>query len=414
MNSPSELLSNSRSSLFEMPTFQKVANRKDLKEGSLLRVDIRGKPIVLAVVLGKVYAMDAVCSHEGGPLEDGSLEGYELKCPWHYALFDVRNAKVSEQTVWATDMQSYSVKVDEASGDIMVSPEPKSPETTIQEKRSATTTITTPKEVNKQSGSYSGLTLTKKEELEGTDIRTFKFAKNEYPEYKAGQFAFFPLDGVSNDSRGPVRHFSLASSPTEDVLIISTRIRDTPYKQRLSTVLEGEQVKVSKAQGNFVLHDDYSKPAIFLSGGIGVTPFRSMIKYATDKQLPLKITMFDSNRNQQNILYKDEFDKCAAQNQNLKIVYTITDEGEVKGLALQGAAHTSFSAATETKGNWNGEHGRIDRTMIERHLSREEISSAIFYICGPPGMINAIQEGLLQKQLQIPEDRIKVEEFNGY
>ena len=108
-----------------MLTFQKVANRKDLKEGSLLRVDVKGKPIVVAMVHGKVYAMDAVCSHEGGPLEDGSLEGYELKCPWHYALFDVRNAKVSEQTVWATDLQSYSVKVDEASGDILVSPEPK-------------------------------------------------------------------------------------------------------------------------------------------------------------------------------------------------------------------------------------------------------------------------------------------------
>jgi glycine betaine catabolism B len=115
-----------------MLTFQKVANRKDLREGSLLRVDIKGKPIVLVMVRGKVYAMDAVCSHEGGPLEDGSLEGYEVKCPWHYALFDVRTAKVSEQTAWATDMQSYSVKVEEASGDIMVSPEPKSPETTVQ------------------------------------------------------------------------------------------------------------------------------------------------------------------------------------------------------------------------------------------------------------------------------------------
>ncbi len=104
-----------------MPAFQKVANMKDLKEARLLRIDIEGKPIVLAVVQGNVYAMDAVCSHEGGPLEDGSLEGYELTCPWHYAVFDVRNAKVSEQTVWATDLQSYPVKVDEATGDIMVS-----------------------------------------------------------------------------------------------------------------------------------------------------------------------------------------------------------------------------------------------------------------------------------------------------
>jgi ferredoxin-NADP reductase len=354
--------------------------------------------------------MDAVCSHEGGPLEDGSLEGYELKCPWHYALFDIRNAKVSEQTVWATDLQSYSVKVDEASGDIMVSLQPKSPEMTVEKERSTTTV---PEEAREQSGSNFSLTLKEKEKLEGTDIITFKFTKNGYPEYKAGQFAFFPLNNVNNDSRGPVRHFSLASSPTEDAIIISTRIRDTPYKQRLSSIQEGEEVKVSKPRGNFVLHDDYSKPAIFLSGGIGVTPFRSMIKYAIDKQLPIKITMFDSNRSQQNILYKYEFDKWASQNQKFKIVYTLTEEEEVKRREQQEAAHASFSSATETIGNWNGERGRIDRTMIERHLSKEEISNAIFYICGPPGMLKAMQE-LLQKEMQIPNDRFKVEAFTGY
>jgi nitrite reductase/ring-hydroxylating ferredoxin subunit len=188
--------------------YQKVANKKDFQgDNRLVRVEPNGKPIVLSTVNGKVYAMDAVCSHEGGPLEDGSLEKYELKCPWHYALFDVRNAKVSEETVWATDLKSYSVKV-EVSGGIMVSPEPKSPETAIQNERSTTTV---PKEAKKQSGSFSGLTLTKKQELEGTDIMTFKSKKDRYPEYKAGQFAFFPLDTVNNDSRDPVRHFSLAS-----------------------------------------------------------------------------------------------------------------------------------------------------------------------------------------------------------
>jgi nitrite reductase/ring-hydroxylating ferredoxin subunit len=188
--------------------YQKVANKKDFQgDNRLVRVELNGKSIVLSTVNGKVYAMDAVCSHEGGPLEEGTLEGYELKCPWHYALFDVRNAKVSEETVWATDLKSYSVKV-EVSGGIMVSPEPKSPETAIQNERSTTTV---PKEAKKQSGSYSGLTLTKKQELEGTDIMTFKSKKDRYPEYKAGQFAFFPLDTVNNDSRDPVRHFSLAS-----------------------------------------------------------------------------------------------------------------------------------------------------------------------------------------------------------
>jgi ferredoxin-NADP reductase len=110
--------------------------------------------------------------------------------------------------------------------------------------------------------------------------------------------------------------------------MITTRIRDSPYKQRLSSLQEGVKVKVRGPEGKFVLHEDYSKLAIFLSGGIGVTPFRSMIKYATDKQLPIKIVMFDSNRNEQNIIFKAEFDEWASKNKNLKIVYTITSEKE--------------------------------------------------------------------------------------
>src|SRR5919204_2339184 len=96
---------------------QKVANKNDLKEGALLKVEVSDKTIGLPLVNGRVYAMDAVCSHEGGPLEEGTLEGYNLTCPWHYAIFDVRNAKVSDQTVWATDLNSYAVQVDEDSGD---------------------------------------------------------------------------------------------------------------------------------------------------------------------------------------------------------------------------------------------------------------------------------------------------------
>jgi glycine betaine catabolism B len=364
-------------------SFQRAANKKDLKEGGLVRVELEGKPIVLAMVQGKVFAMDAVCSHEGGPLEDGSLEGYELKCPWHYALFDVRNAKVSDQTVWATDLHSYAVKVNDASGDILVNPAPGALETSSEDGSL--------RETKSRPDSYSHLTLRKINRLEGTDISTFEF-EGDYPDYKAGQFAFFPLDNIENDGKGPVRHFSLASSPTEGVVIMSTRIRDSPYKQKLSSLEQGAKVRVSRPQGNFVLHEDYSKPAVFLSGGIGVTPFRSMVKYATDKQLQLRITMFDSNRSAQNILYKDEFDLWAAQNKNLKIIYTVTED--------PGAG-------------WSGERSRIDRTMLETKLSKDEISNAVFYICGPPGMLNAMQE-LLRNELRTPAERIRVEEFTGY
>ena len=86
--------------------------------------------------------------------------------------------------------------------------------------------------------------------------------------------------------------------------MFSTRIRDSPYKKRLSTLENGSKVRVRGPEGQFVLHQDYSEPAVFLSGGIGVTPFRSMIKYATDKPLAVSIIVFDSNRDRNNILFK--------------------------------------------------------------------------------------------------------------
>jgi nitrite reductase/ring-hydroxylating ferredoxin subunit len=100
--------------------FQKVANKKDIKEGSLLGVEFEGNKIALAMIDGKVFAIDAVCSHKGAPLEEGKLEGFNLTCPWHYAVFDVRNGKVSDRTIWAKNQTSYPVDVEEGTGDILV------------------------------------------------------------------------------------------------------------------------------------------------------------------------------------------------------------------------------------------------------------------------------------------------------
>ncbi|HEY3527268.1 MAG TPA: Rieske 2Fe-2S domain-containing protein [Nitrososphaeraceae archaeon] len=406
--------------------YQKVANKKDLPEGGLFKVEPQDRHIVLSMVNGKVYAMDAVCSHEGGPLEEGSLDGYNLTCPWHYAIFDVRNAKVSDQTVWATDLDSYQVEVDEESGDIYVnleaggkdkiSTQPSAkeevPETTqqLQEQRR--------KQDDSGKPSHFNLRLLEKQKVDGTDIMSFKFAKldeegqqqqgqngKKQLEYSAGQFAFFDIGGVYNDPEGPIRHFTITSSPTEDFIMISTRIRDTPYKKRLSSLEENTtMVKVRGPEGKFTLHEDHSKPAVFLSGGIGVTPFRSMIKYATAKQLPIKIIMFDSNRNENNILYKKEFDECANMNKNLKVVYSVTEE---EGGEEQPAQNSSPSIA------WNGERGRIDKAMITRYLSDKDIKDSIFYICGPPGMVKAMQN-IIQNELQIQKENIKIEEFTGY
>ena len=393
-------------------SYQKVANKKDLKEGGLLKVEPEGKPIVLAMVDGKVYAMDAVCTHQGGPLEEGSLEKHNLTCPWHNAVFDVRNGNVSEKTGWATDLGSYPVQVDASSGDISINIQGKIGQASQQgeggsngkSKGNEDSEREFYEEEEKKTPDTSKLVLEllAKEKLKGTDIMTFKLGKRSLGDnkaqlnYSAGQFAYFRLEGVSGDAKGPIRHFSLASSPTEpDYIMISTRIRDTPYKQKLASLEKGAKVQAWGPEGEFVLHKDHSRPAILLSGGIGVTPFRSMIKHATDEQLPMKIVMFDSNRDADNILYKAEFDRWAGENKKFQVVYTVTeDEGK----------HDD---------SWAGERGRINKEMIARYLSEDEISKAVFYVCGPSGMLQAMQK-LLEEELQIPTDRVKVEEFTGY
>jgi glycine betaine catabolism B len=361
--------------------FVKVANTDDIQLSNMKEVQLDGEIICLANIEGKYYAIGNICTHEGGPLADGTLEGYEVQCPWHGSKFDVRTGEVKEPPASEPE-PTYQVKVD--GNNILI------------------------KKQGKGKSNQLELTLTKKDKVEGTDVMSFKFSKqNDQLEnkttlldYTAGQFAFFDIGEVYNDPKGPIRHFTISSSPTEDFIMFSTRIRDSPYKKRLSTLEEGAKVKVRGPEGQFVLHQDYSKPAVFLSGGIGVTPFRSMIKYTTDKQLPTRIIMFDSNRNRSNILFKKEFDDWAGSNKNLKIIYTI-DEDEHH--------EQSLSSANE----WKGEYGRINKAMILKYIDTNVLNNSIFYICGPPGMLKAMQ-ALLQQELNIPKEIIKVEEFTGY
>jgi ferredoxin-NADP reductase/nitrite reductase/ring-hydroxylating ferredoxin subunit len=363
--------------------FVKVANAKDIQPSQMKEVEVNGENICVANVEGKFYAIGSICTHEGGPLADGTLEGYEVECPWHNSKFDVRTGEVISPPASEPE-PAYEVKVD---GDnILIKTQGKG-----------------------RSLPQIELTLLEKDKIEGTDVTSFKFSKQNVQgggedkitplNYTAGQFAFFDIGGVYNDPKGPIRHFTISSSPTENFIMFSTRIRESPYKKRLSTLEEGSRVNVRGPEGQFILHEDYSKPAVFLSGGIGVTPFRSMIKYATDKQLPLKIVMFDSNRNRENILFNKEFDEWTKINKNLKIIYTISEDEQ--------------QPSSSTANDWKGEYGRIDKAMILKYLDTNILDNSIFYICGPPSMLKAM-ESLLQDNLEIPKERIKVEEFTGY
>ena len=369
--------------------FVKVADTSDIQPSHMKEVQVDGESICIVNVKGKYYAIGNICTHEGGPLADGTLEGYEVECPWHGSKFDVRTGEVKEPP--ASEPESvYQIKVD--GNKILLKKQGKS-----------------------KSLHQIELTLIEKDKVDNTDVMSFKFTKhnddgidNKIVNYIAGQFAFFDIGEVYNDPKGPIRHFTISSSPTENFIMFSTRIRDSPYKKRLSTMEKGNKVKVKGPEGHFVLHQDYTKPAVFLSGGIGVTPFRSMIKYATDMQLPVKIIMFDSNRNRNNILFKKEFDEWASMNKNLKIIYTISEKDQNDN--EQSSLSPLSSTATD---DWEGEYGRINKAMILKYVDTHELNNSIFYICGPPSMLNAMQI-LLQEDLEIPKERIKVEEFTGY
>ena len=369
--------------------FVKVADTDEILTSQMKEVEVDGQSILIANVNGKYYAIGSICTHEGGPLADGTIHNYEVECPWHGSKFDVRTGEVTNLP--ATEPEpSYEIKVE--SNQILV------------------------KKQGSRKTPEIELTLLEKIKSEGTDVMSFKFSKKqgeqkkgeedsqnikEILDYKAGQFAFFDIGEVYNDSKGPIRHFTISSSPTEDFIMLSTRIRDSPYKQRLASLEKGAKVKVRGPQGEFVIHEDYSKTAIFVSGGIGVTPFRSMIKYATDMQLPLKIIMFDSNKNKESVLFKKEFDEWTSQNKNISIIYNLTEE---KNPQEQQSSPMDI---------WKGEYGRIDKAMILRYVDSSTLKDSLFYICGPPNMLKAMKS-LIQEELKIPEEKIKVEEFTGY
>jgi nitrite reductase/ring-hydroxylating ferredoxin subunit len=103
-----------------MVVFKTSLKKNDLVERKLIKVDVNGKSLVLTNLNGKLYAMDSVCSHEGGPLEEGTLEDYTLICPWHQGKFDIRTAKAFTETDWVTDLKSYPVIVDDTSGEVSI------------------------------------------------------------------------------------------------------------------------------------------------------------------------------------------------------------------------------------------------------------------------------------------------------
>ena len=233
--------------------------------------------------------------------------------------------------------------------------------------------------------------LTRSETVaEGT--MAFHFERPAGFDFKAGQNVLLTLtDPSETDSRGPSRTFTIASAPHERGIVVATRMRDTAFKRVLKSAGAGLPVTIDGPNGVMTLHEDAARPAVFLAGGVGITPFLSMARDAAKRKLPHRIRLFYSNRRPEDAAFLEELQALERENPNYKLIATMVE-------------------MDKSSRPWSGERGVIDRALLEKHVP--DLEAPVYYLAGPPGMTMAMQNML--EMAGVAEDDIRSEEFYGY
>lgn len=220
----------------------------------------------------------------------------------------------------------------------------------------------------------------------------YVFRSNQLLQYKPGQYLEWTLPHQKADLRGNRRYFTIASSPTEKHLRLGVRIEEksSSFKHKLVDLSEKDILVASQLTGDFTLPDDPSKKLVFIAGGIGITPFRSMVKYLLDKKEQRSIALFYANKTADEIAYKDIFDQ-AQKEIGLKTVYVLSNVDKIPA-------------------NWQGKTGRIDEKMLTQEVP--DYKERIFYISGPNAMVDAYKH--LLGKLGVPHTQIVTDYFPGF
>ncbi len=213
--------------------------------------------------------------------------------------------------------------------------------------------------------------------------KSIRFRKSDEFSYLPGQWISVTLGGDGQRTKP----LSLSSSPTEGFLEVTKRLTGHEFSNALDTLKAGDKAFIRGPNGSFTFQGEYDKIGM-LSGGIGITPLRSMIRYSTDKRLKTSIILLYSSRYEDSIAFKDDLDEMQMRNPNLKVINTIT--GPVQ--------------------NWRGLTGRINRQMIEKMLP--DYADRTFFTSGPRPMVDAMK--FILSEMGLPEKQIKQEYFTGY
>jgi ferredoxin-NADP reductase len=217
------------------------------------------------------------------------------------------------------------------------------------------------------------------------DIISFRFLRPAGLDYKPGQFLSVT---IKQSDKELTKHFSFSSSPSEkDHIEFTKKITDHEYSVALKSVKVGDWARIDAPYGQFTFEGEFPKIAL-LGGGIGITPFISICKNATDKGLSNEITLFYGCRTENDIVFRKEFEELAQKNKNLKLVFTVN----------------------EATPQWKGATGIITAEMIKRELP--DYKENIFYACGPPPMVKAMEN--LIDSLGLAKTQLKLEYFSGY
>lgn len=221
---------------------------------------------------------------------------------------------------------------------------------------------------------------------------TEKFQKPPDWTFTAGQFVDITHPNPpETDSEGNKRGFSVASAPYEQTIMIATRLRDTAFKRVFKSKPLDSGAKIEGPFGDLTLHEDASRPAVLLTGGIGVTTFRSIVFQAAHLNLPHRITLFCSNRRPEDAAFLAELQALQEANPNYTLVATMTD---VKA----------------SKQPWRGETGSINAQMLAKYSAATK--GGVFYITGPPAMVKGLQAVLAGAGVH--SDDVRVEEYTSY